>query len=242
MKTAVNRSPVIVALDVTSSSEAITMVDQLSGLAGMFKIGSRLFTAAGPDIVRAVVDRGERVFLDVKFHDIPNTVADAAVEAGKLGVSMLTVHAAAGAETFRTTRGALEDSLGARRPIVVGVTVLTSMDAAALASTGVSGSPPEQVLRLSRMASAAGADGFVCSAEEIAMLRNEFGTGPTIVTPGVRMPGQSLDDQKRVATPAEAVGAGADWIVVGRPVYRAADPLVAMQEIVGSLDGTPKSS
>ena len=237
--TGTQTSPVIVALDVTTRDEAAVLVKQLRGLAGMFKIGSRLFTAAGPDVVRAVIDSGERVFLDLKFHDIPNTVATAAVEAGKLGVSMLTVHASGGADVFEATRHAIEDSLGESRPLVVAVTVLTSMDETALASTGVSDSPGQQVLRLARIAWAAGADGFVCSAEEIRMIRDEFGPTPGIVTPGVRMPGGSVDDQKRVRTPNEAITAGADWIVMGRPVYRATDPRAALKAVVDSLGGQP---
>ena len=237
--TGTKTSPVIVALDVTTRDEAAVLVNQLRGLAGMFKIGSRLFTAAGPDVVRAVIDSGERVFLDLKFHDIPNTVATAAVEAGKLGVSMLTVHASGGADVFEATRHAIEDSLGESRPLVVAVTVLTSMDETALASTGVSDSPGQQVLRLSRIARVAGADGFVCSAEEIRMIRDEFGPTPGIVTPGVRMPGASVDDQKRVRTPNEAITAGADWIVMGRPVYRAPDPRAALKAVVDSLGGQP---
>ncbi len=235
--TGTKTSPVIVALDVPTRDEAAVLVNQLRGLAGMFKIGSRLFTAEGPDVVRAVIDSGERVFLDLKFHDIPNTVATAAVEAGKLGVSMLTVHASGGAAVFEATRRAIEDSLGESRPLVVAVTVLTSMDETALASIGVSDSPGQQVLQLARIARSAGADGFVCSAEEIRMIRDEFGPTPGIVTPGVRMPGGSVDDQKRVRTPNEAIAAGADWIVMGRPIYRATDPRAALKAVVDSLGG-----
>jgi orotidine-5'-phosphate decarboxylase len=228
-------SPVIVALDVSTREAALELVDQCAGGAGMFKVGNQLFVGNGPEVVREIVASGQKVFLDLKFYDIPNTVAYAAVEAARLGVSMLTVHASGGAEMIRATRRKLETECGDARPVVVAVTVLTSMDAAGLEAAGVDVPPRDQVLRLARMAADSGADGVVCSPEEIRMLRDELGPGPTIVTPGVRMPGQSADDQKRIATPAEAVADGADWIVVGRYVNRAEDPGTAIQEILVTL-------
>ncbi len=231
-----NKSPVIVALDVSSRSEALGLVDAISGLAGMLKVGHQLFMAEGPAIVGELVERGERVFLDLKVHDIPNTASRAALEAARLGVSMMTVHASGGGEMIGATVRELEDSFAGRRPLVVAVTVLTSIDPDTLASTGVDGKLSEQVLRLGRMALDAGADGLVCSAHEIGILRNGFGGGPTIVTPGVRMRGQSPDDQQRVATPREAIEAGADNVVIGRFVNQAKDPRAALEEVIRSLE------
>ena len=225
----------IVALDVNSRSEALKLVDAVSGQVGMLKVGNQLFMAAGPAIVREIVDRGERMFLDLKFHDIPSTVSRAAFEAARLGVSMITVHAAGGAEMIGTTVNRLQDSFGDNRPLVLAVTVLTSVNTSALAASGVEGALSDQVMRLSRVALEAGADGLVCSAHEIAMLRKEFGTDPTIVTPGVRMPDQSADDQQRVATPVEAVAAGANYIVIGRFVNQAENPRAALEEVIRSL-------
>ena len=230
-----NGRPTIVALDVGSGGEALKLVEELQGIAGMFKVGNQLFTAEGPDIVRAIVDRGERVFLDLKFHDIPNTVSRAAVQAAKLGVSMLTVHASGGWAMIEATRRALENQIGDPRPIVVAITVLTSMDEESLERTGVDGTAPEQVLRLAKLAAAAGADGFVCSPEEIRLLRQNLDPNLKIVTPGVRMAGQTVDDQKRVATPHDAIVAGADWVVIGRYVNQAKDPRAALMEVTASL-------
>ncbi len=228
-------SPVIVALDVGSRADASGLVTNLKGLAGMFKVGNELFVAEGPDIVRAIVDDGEHVFLDLKLHDIPNTVSRAAVEAAGLGVSMLTIHASGGPEMIRSTRKALEDRFGEKRPVVVTVTVLTSIDEETLPRIGVSPTSEDQVRRLAAMAVEAGADGVVCSAQEIRLLRSDLGSSPTIVTPGVRMPTQSADDQKRVRTPREALEAGANWLVVGRYVNSAENPAAALSEVLESL-------
>lgn len=227
----------IVALDVNSRLEALSLVEALSGHAGMFKVGSELFTVAGPTIVREIVDRGECLFLDLKFHDIPNTVSRAAVEAANLGVSMMTLHAAGGPQMIGQTIKQLEDSFADKRPLVVAVTVLTSIDAHALVSSGVKETLSEHVLRMGRMALEAGADGWVCSPHEISSLRSEFGVEPKIVTPGVRMPNQSSDDQQRIATPAEALAAGANHIVIGRYVNRADNPRAALDAVISSLDG-----
>ncbi len=236
-RTLENPSPVIIALDVASRVEATNLVSRLTGHAGMFKVGHELFVAEGPDVVRAIVDGGDRVFLDLKLHDIPNTVSRAAIEAGNLGVSMMTVHAAGGPAMIQATRRALEDRYGEDRPTVVAVTVLTSIDEEILSQTGVGGSADDQVLRLARMAGQAGADGFVCSAREVRLLRDNLGASPTIVTPGVRMPAQPADDQKRIATPRDVVHAGADWVVVGRYVNQADDPRRALTEVIQSITG-----
>lgn len=225
----------IVALDVGSRRDALALVDALDGLVGMFKIGLQLFVAEGPDLVRAVLDRGHHVFLDLKLHDIPNTVARAAVECGRLGVSMLTVHAAGGAEMISAASHAVEAELGKSKPVLAAVTVLTSMDAAALGETGIHDSPHDQVLRLSALACQAGADGLVCSPMELRQLRGKLGAEVKLVTPGVRMPGQGADDQKRTATPAQALADGADWIVVGRYVNRSHHPREALLEVIGSV-------
>jgi orotidine-5'-phosphate decarboxylase len=230
-----NESRVIVALDLSNAPDAEALVAGCGGLAGMLKVGKQLFVAAGPDIVRSIVGSGQKVFLDLKFHDIPNTVAKAAIEAARLGVSMMTIHASGGPEMIRATRAALEAECGPDRPVILAVTVLTSMDAESLRAIGIDRTPRDHVMRLARMAVEAGADGVVCSPEEITMLREALGPDPVIVTPGVRMPGQSADDQKRVATPAQAIADGADWIVVGRYVNQSEDPAGAIREVLASL-------
>ena len=236
MHTERNARPVIVALDVGSEERALGLVAQLKGLAGMFKVGNELFMAEGPEVVRTIVDSGERVFLDLKLHDIPNTVSRAALEAAGLGVSMLTIHASGGSDMIQSTRKALEDRFGEDRPVVVAVTVLTSIDDETLSRTGVTGTSGDQVRRLALMAVEAGADGVVCSAAEIRLLRSDLGSKPMIVTPGVRMPTQSADDQKRVATPRVALDDGADWLVVGRYVNRAEEPRAALLEVIESIE------
>ena len=226
----------IVALDVASLQEAMALLDALGELPGMYKVGLELFLTEGPDIVRTLVDRGGRVFLDLKLHDIPNTVSRAAVAAAKLGVSMLTIHGAGGGAMIGATCRALEDAFGPARPIVAAVTVLTSMDDRALVATGVSGAVHDQVLRLADMARDAGADGLVCSPLEVRALRSRLGPAVKLTVPGVRMPGQGADDQKRIATPADALLDGADWIVIGRYVNRAPDPRRALLEVIDSLE------
>jgi orotidine-5'-phosphate decarboxylase len=231
-----NSRPIIIALDVGSRREASGLLAQLKGLAGMFKVGNELFVAEGPDVVRTIVANGERVFLDLKLHDIPSTVSKAALEAAGLGVSMLTIHASGGPEMIQSTRKALEDRYGDDRPALVAVTVLTSIDDETLSRTGVAGTSDDQVRRLALMAVEAGADGVVCSAAEIRRLRTDLGLKPTIVTPGVRMPTQSADDQKRIATPRAALDDGADWLVVGRYVNRAKEPKAALLDVIRSIE------
>ncbi|MDX6271698.1 MAG: orotidine-5-phosphate decarboxylase [Acidobacteriota bacterium] len=230
----------IIALDVETAGEARALFSLLGAQAGMFKIGSQLFTAAGPEFVREIVAQGGRVFLDLKFHDIPNTVASACREAVRLGVSLFNVHAAGGGEMMRraaeaTAETAARENLS--RPALIAVTVLTSADAGVLAETGVAGALEEQVKRLAQLAATSGLDGVVASPHEIALVRAAVGRENfLLVTPGVRPSASAHDDQKRVMTPAEAVRAGADYIVVGRAILNAPDPLRAAQEIVAEME------
>ena len=234
------KNKLIVALDVETASEALRLVSALRGMVGMFKIGSQLFTAAGPALVRAIIDSGERVFLDLKFHDIPNTVAAAGVEATRLGVSIFNVHAAGGSEMMRHTANRVAEcaaSEGFPRPLVIAVTVLTSADAGTLAEVGPGLDPAVLVQRLALLAEASGMDGVVASAREVAMVRSAVKKPDfVVVTPGVRPAGSPLFDQKRVMTPREAVQAGSDYIVVGRPILEALDPAQAAQEIIDELE------
>jgi orotidine-5'-phosphate decarboxylase len=206
----------------------------------MFKIGSQLFTAAGPDLVRELVDSGERVFLDLKFHDIPNTVAAAAVEATRLGVSIFNVHAAGGSEMMRRTANAVAECAAAEgrsRPSVIAVTVLTSADAATLAEVGYSSTPDELVPQLALLAETSGMDGVVASPREVGLVRAAVSrAGFIIVTPGARPTGATLFDQKRVSTPRESILAGADYVVVGRPILEAPDPAQTAQKIIDDLE------
>jgi orotidine-5'-phosphate decarboxylase len=199
----------------------------------MFKVGLQIFTAEGPSLVRDIISAGGKVFLDLKFHDIPNTVRSAAREAARLGVSMMTIHTSGGRAMMRSVMEEFQKL--ETRPIVVGVTVLTSLDDATLRDTGVDSGMQDQVIRLAKLAEASGLDGIVCSPQEIQNIRRAAGPAFKIVTPGVRMPGQSADDQSRTATPREAIAAGADFIVVGRPVTAAPDPRVALQSLLQSL-------
>jgi orotidine-5'-phosphate decarboxylase len=226
---------IIPALDTGDLARAEGLAAALSGRCGVLKVGLELFCAAGAPAVAAIA-RHAPVFLDVKLHDIPNTVAGALRSLLPLRPAMVTLHAGGGPAMIAAAREQAETA-GADRPLLLAVTVLTSMDAAALAATGVADTPAQQVLRLARMAIAAGADGLVCSPHEAALLRAELGPGPALVVPGVRPAGSAPGDQARVATPAEAVAAGADWIVVGRPITGAADPAAAAAAIVADLAG-----
>ena len=215
----------IVALDVDSVGAAADLADRLDGLVRRYKIGSQLFTAAGPAAVEAVHKRGGQVFLDLKFHDIPNTVGGAAREAARMGVFMFNVHASGGVAMMRAAAEGAAKEAGAKRPLVIAVTVLTSLDRAALGrEVGVTGSVEGHVLHLCQLAREAGLDGNVASPNEIRAIRNYLGPAWAIVTPGVRPADSRADDQSRVATPRAAAQAGADYLVVGRPITAADDP------------------
>lgn len=233
------KDKVLVALDVESKGDALKLADTLRGSVGGFKIGSRLFTAEGPAMVRTLTERGDRVFLDLKFHDIPNTVATAVAAAAALGVWMLNVHASGGTAMMRAARDAARDGAAKRNtepPLVIAVTVLTSMDQAALRETGIVIDLQDQVLRLAELTKEAGLDGVVASPRETHAIRARCGSGFTIVTPGIRggTAAASKDDQERTMTPSEAINAGASYLVVGRPIIAAADPKAAAALIAGA--------
>jgi orotidine-5'-phosphate decarboxylase len=227
------RERLIVALDVPEEALAMVLVDSLAGHVGMFKVGSQLFTAAGPDVVRGIVAKGERVFLDLKFHDIPNTVAGAVASASQLGVSLLTVHALGGKAMLQAAAGATP-ALGTR---LLAVTVLTSHDETSLGEVGVGQPLPHEVRALARLARSAGIDGVVASPQEVPLLREACGKDLLIVTPGIRPAGARAGDQARAATPAAALDAGADYLVVGRPITEAKDPAAAARAIVREMEG-----
>lgn len=224
---------VIVALDFPDAGAALLLLDRFKPQDCRVKIGKELFTAAGPDFVRRVVDAGFEVFLDLKFHDIPHTVAQACVAAARLGVWMMNVHALGGAAMMQCAREALQNE--PKRPKLIAVTVLTSLSAADLRDSGFTLSVEDLVGRLAQTAAAAGLDGVVCSAREAAILRNQRGSGFLLVTPGIRPAGSSRDDQQRVVTPPDALRAGADYLVIGRPITAAADPARALAAINDSI-------
>jgi orotidine-5'-phosphate decarboxylase len=230
----------LVALDVETGERALTMAEQLRGLAGGFKVGSRLFTLEGPALVRRLVETGTRVFLDLKFHDIPNTVAQAVESAVRTGAWMINVHASGGASMMQAAARAASDASaleGRPAPLIIAVTVLTSMDDATLRETGVARPLPDHVVALARMAEASGLQGVVASPHETAAIRAACGPDFTIVTPGIRgaAAGAQKNDQARTMGPAEAVRAGASYIVVGRPIIGAPQPRAAAEAIVEEL-------
>ena len=234
----------LIALDVESSAKAIALADNLRGVAGGFKIGSRLFTSEGPSIVRALTSRGDRVFLDLKLHDIPNTVAQATAAAASLGVWMLNVHASGGSRMMQAARDAAHESAskeGRTPPLVVAVTVLTSMNQSMLGDAGVQGPVLDQVIRLAELTERAGLDGVVASPQETSLIRAWCRADFAIVTPGIRG-GQAAtagkDDQERTMSPAEALAAGSSYIVVGRPVIAAPDPRAAAESIVREMQSS----
>ena len=230
------RDRLIVALDVPNASRALKLVGQLHDDAGVFKIGKQLFVAEGPELVREVVSRGNRVFLDLKFHDIPNTVASAVKSATALGVSMLTVHASGGPKMLKAAVDAASQS--PNPPIVLAVTVLTSIGDDEIQQIGVAGRVLDQVLRLATLAREAGCTGIVAAPHEAAEIRKRLGEGFAIITPGVRPAGSSAGDQARVLTPAQAIAAGATYLVVGRPITEAAKPAQAARAIVDEIAGS----
>ena len=236
----------LVALDVDTAAEARALADALRGAVGGFKIGSRLFTSHGPSVVEQLVARGDRVFLDLKFHDIPHTVAGAVAAAARLGVWMMTIHAAGGAAMMRAAVEAAGNEASrrsARPPLIVGVTVLTSLTETNLGESGFSGSMSQAVERLARLANASGLDGVVASPQEIALIRQACGPSFTIVTPGIRAPGDERGDQSRTMSAAEALAQGASFLVVGRPIIAAPDPRKAAEHLAGgaSADGATLS-
>lgn len=235
----------IVALDVETQIEARRIFAALRDYAGMFKIGSQLFTAAGPVIVREIIKEGARVFLDLKFHDIPNTVARAGVEAARLGVSIFNVHAFGGGEMMRRTVTEVREASareGFLTPSMIAVTALTSSDTSTLAETGVADSVEQHVARMARLAAQSGMDGVVASPHEVSIVRSAVEAKDfLVVTPGVRPAGTSLGDQKRVMTPGEAILAGADYLVIGRPILEAEDMTRAAEMIIDEIEAAGKS-
>lgn len=229
---------IFVALDFANPLHALALADRLDPAACGVKVGKELFVTAGPEPVRWLVARGFNVFLDLKFHDIPNTAAQACAAAARLGVFMLNVHASGGRAMLEAARRAVDDAskeAGVRTPLLIAVTVLTSLDRAALLDLDIDAEPASLALRLARLTQRAGLDGVVCSAAEARVLRDALGSDFTLVTPGIRPAGSGGDDQARVATPAQAIANGADYLVVGRPITAAADPLAALADIEASL-------
>jgi orotidine-5'-phosphate decarboxylase len=232
------RNPIIAALDVPDAETALKLAAQIAPAVGAFKIGKELFVAAGPDIVRRVRATGAAVFLDLKFHDIPNTVAKAVTAAVRLDVQMLTIHTSGGSAMMRAAEKSAQDTaklLGLPSPLVLGVTVLTSLDNAALGEIGIQPDTARQVERLANLAVKAGMRGLVCSPLEIAALRKILPASIQLVTPGIRTGAEEADDQKRTLTPREALQAGANWLVIGRPIYAAENPRAAAEKILESL-------
>jgi orotidine-5'-phosphate decarboxylase len=231
-------NPIIVALDVPAPETALELAAQLAPVTGACKIGGELFTSAGPDIVRRIRATGAAVFLDLKFHDIPNTVAKSVAAATRLDVQMLTIHTSGGLEMMRAAEQSAQETArqtGQPAPLVLGVTVLTSMDDQTLGETGVPASAGQQVERLALLAVKAGLRGLVCSPLEIAALRRIVPPDMQLITPGIRTGREKADDQKRTLSPREALTAGANRLVIGRPIYAAENPRAAAEAILASL-------
>ncbi len=232
------RNPIIAALDVPSAEQALKLAQQIAPVVGAFKIGSELFTSAGPDIVKKIRATGASVFLDLKFHDIPNTVAKAVASATRLDVQMITIHTSGGLEMMRAAEASAQQTAtqsGRNTPLVLGVTVLTSFNSDTLAEIGCQPNVGAQVERLANLAVKAGLRGLVCSPLEIADLRQFLPAHIQLVTPGIRTGAEKTDDQKRTLTPREAIQAGASWLVIGRPIYAAENPRAAAEKILSSL-------
>ena len=232
------RNPIILALDVPAAEQALALARQLSAVLGAVKIGHELFTATGPELVRQVRGMGLNVFLDLKFHDIPNTVAKAVASAVQLDVQMLTIHTSGGTEMMRAAEKSAQESAakaGRSAPLVLGVTVLTSLDSNAIAEVGFQPNVAHQVTRLAKLATSSGLRGLVCSPLEVVELRRLLPREVQLVTPGIRLADSAGDDQKRTLTPKEAIAAGADWLVIGRPISGAKNPRQAAEQILQSL-------
>lgn len=228
------KSPVIVALDYEKQADALALVSQLDPSLCRLKVGKEMFTHFGPQFVKALQQRHFDVFLDLKFHDIPNTVAKAVSAAADLGVWMVNVHASGGSRMMKAAQEALQ-RFGDNRPKLIAVTVLTSMEQQDLTELGITLTPAEQVMKLAGLAAQSGLDGVVCSAQEASMLKQQFGSAFQLVTPGIRLANSAADDQRRVMTPSAAKAVGVDYMVIGRPITKAADPLAALQAIIAEL-------
>jgi orotidine-5'-phosphate decarboxylase len=232
------RNPIIVALDVATADVALKLVEQLTPVCGGFKVGSELFTAAGPEIVRRIRGLGAPVFLDLKFHDIPNTVTRSVAAAVQLDVQMLTVHTSGGMQMLKAAEKAAQESawqLGHAPPLVLGVTILTSLDGDALSQIGLDPNVSRQVRRLANMANQAGLRGLVCSPREVAELRQMLPASTQLVIPGIRPQPVSADDQKRTLTPRDALALGANWLVIGRPICASENPRGAAEQILKEI-------
>ena len=228
-----SNSPVIVALDFDNQQAALSLADQLDPSQCRLKVGKELFTAAGPELVKALVARDFDVFLDLKFHDIPNTVAKAVKASADLGVWMANVHASGGSRMMRAAKQALDEQ-GSDMQLIA-VTVLTSMDDADLLETGVQRSPSEQVMHLAQLTQKSGLQGVVCSAQEVSALKSALGPDFKLITPGIRLPDSAADDQRRIVSPTDAVAMGSDYLVIGRPITQSAQPLETLRQINQSL-------
>jgi orotidine-5'-phosphate decarboxylase len=232
------RNPIIAALDVPTAEQALKLAEEIAPAVGAFKIGSELFTAAGPEIVRRVRATGASVFLDLKFHDIPNTVTKAVASAVNLDVQMLTVHTSGGFDMLKAAEQSAQEAawkLGRTPPLVLGVTVLTSLNAGALREIGLDANVEYQVRRLAIVAIRAGLRGLVCSPQEVSKLKQFIPPNMQLVTPGIRTGAEQTDDQARTLTPKEAIAAGATWLVIGRPIYAAENPRAAAEKILESI-------
>ncbi len=233
-----NKNPIIAALDVPSGEAALKLAEQIAPAVGAFKIGKELFVSAGPDIVKKIRATGAAVFLDLKFHDIPNTVGKAIAAAARLDVQMLTIHTSGGGEMMRAAEKSAHDAaklLNLPPPLILGVTVLTSSNNETLAEIGGEADTEKQVLRLAQLAVKSGLRGLVCSPLEIVALRKFLPAHIQLVTPGIRTGAEKADDQKRTLTPREAMQAGANWLVIGRPIYAAENPRAEAEKILSSL-------
>ena len=234
MVSKVNNSRIIVSLDFADAESALKLIDKLDAKKCRLKVGKELFTSVGPQFVEKLVMRGFDVFLDLKYHDIPNTVARACSAAAELGVWMLNVHASGGREMLTRARQAIDES--SNKPLLIAVTVLTSLSSEDLLEIGLKQSVDEQVRRLASLSQSTGLDGIVCSAQEAASMRENLGSNFKLITPGIRLANDSRDDQKRIMTPAKAISAGSDYLVVGRPITQAHDPLQVLLEIESEIE------
>ena len=234
---------IIVALDYDSAAESLNLVKLLKGKVGFFKVGSQLFSAEGPSIIKKIIEMGEKVFLDLKFHDIPNTAAKSVQVAQKMGVSMLTIHTSGGFSMMSAVMSALSFSKpGIKRPLVLGVTTLTSLETSDLQKLGIQDTLSNQVVRLGRLAIEAGLDGLVAAPTEVSRIRRHFGSSLLVITPGIRPSGSPLNDQNRVATAAASIKAGSDHLVIGRPITASSNPVFALKNILETIQTTDEQT